>query len=78
MCIFQGANRLVAVIMEERGELEEEVWALRSAILLAHLEVRKAKQEAEEAFWERDAVVENAAKLEASCKRPKRKLAKAC
>lgn len=45
--------------MEERGEFEEEVWALRSLVLLACLEVRKVKQEADEVVREKDVVVEN-------------------
>lgn len=64
MHIFQGIDQLVTLIMEERGELEAEVWALRSLILLARLEVCKVKQEVEEASCKKDAVVENVAKLE--------------
>lgn len=77
MCVFQGADQLVGLIMEERRELEEEVWALRSFVLLARLKVHEAKQEAEKASCERDVVVENVTKLETNYKWRKRKLEKA-
>lgn len=41
-------QQLVAFIVDDRGELEEEVQALRSLAILAYLQVRKANKEKEE------------------------------
>lgn len=50
---------MATLIVEERGELKSEVWALRSLIFPAFLEIIKDDQKVEEATHEKDVVVED-------------------